>query len=148
MNIGIGRRSITPAAVMASLLLLGPASAQLQTGVALLSTSGSPSMASIISAAPEAGHVLKASKGNLYDAYVTTGATPGFLLIFDAISVPGDGAVTPTDCVPVGAGSWGGISYGPGLPEAFSTGITAAFSSTGCFTKTASATAFFHGRVQ
>jgi hypothetical protein len=102
----------------------------------------------IVSTSAEGGHVLKASGGNLYAVYVTTGATGGYLMVFNSATVPADGAVTPLECVNVPANQTIGISYGSGPPAVYSTGISAAFSTTGCFTKTASATAFFHGSVQ
>lgn len=102
----------------------------------------------VVSSSVESSHVFKASAGNLYSAYVTVGATAGFLLIFDATSAPVDGAVAPTQCVVAPANQTVSLSFNPGPPEVYSTGITAVFSSTGCFTKTASATAFFHGSVK
>lgn len=102
----------------------------------------------IVSAAAEGSHVLKTSGGQLYSLYVTTGATAGFLMTFNATSAPGDGAVTPVECVQVPANTTVSVSFGPGPPDAYATGITAVFSSTGCFTKTVSATAFFKARVQ
>lgn len=101
----------------------------------------------VVSASVETGHVLKASAGNLYAVYVTTGAAAGFLMTFNSTTVPAAGAVTPVDCVPVAANSSVSIAY-LDVPEAFSTGISAAFSTTGCFTKTDSATAFIHGNVK
>lgn len=102
----------------------------------------------IKSGAAEGTHVLKASPGTLYGLYVTTGATAGYLMTFNATSAPADGAVTPVDCVYVPATTTIALWWGPQPPEYFSTGISVAFSSTGCFTKTASATAFFHAMVQ
>ncbi len=100
----------------------------------------------VVSSAAESGHVFKASAGNLYAYQVTTGAAPGYVMLFNATSAPVDGAVTPVKCVAVPAGTTVGVSNNP--PEAFSTGITAVFSTTGCFTKTASATAMFSGDVK
>jgi hypothetical protein len=114
----------------------------------------SPSSASgigithIVSSAVESSHVLKSSAGNLYSVVVTTGATGGYLLIFNATSAPADGAVTPAACVPAVANFATSVSYAPGPPSVYSTGITAVFSTTGCFTKTASATAYFDGAIQ
>lgn len=102
----------------------------------------------VVSTAAEGGHVLKSSAGSLYGVYVTSGATAGYLMVFNATSVPGDGAVTPVECVPVPANSVVSLNYGPGPAAAFSTGITAVFSTTGCFTKTVSNTAFFQGFVK
>lgn len=100
----------------------------------------------VVSGAAEGSKVFKASAGNLYAYQVTTGASAGYVMIFNATSAPADGAVTPTKCVAVAANSTVGVSMNP--PEAFSTGITAVFSTTGCFTKTVSATAMFSGDVK
>jgi hypothetical protein len=100
----------------------------------------------VVSSTAEASKVFKASAGNLYAYQVTTGALAGYVMIFNTTSAPADGAVTPTKCVVVPAGATVGVSADP--PEYFSTGITAVFSTTGCFTKTASATAMFSGDVK
>ncbi len=78
---------------------------------------------------------------------MTTGATAGFLLIMDSATDPGNGAVTPIHCIQAPAGTTVGYSV-DGMPaEKFSTGVVTVFSTTGCFTETKSATAFFHARV-
>ncbi len=100
----------------------------------------------VVSTAAESSHVFKASAGNLYGYQVTAGAAAGYVMIFNATSAPVDGAVTPIKCVVVPANATVGVTADP--PEAFSTGITAVFSTTGCFTKTASATAMFSGDVK
>lgn len=117
------------------------------TVVIIPSSSSNAGLAPVVSAAAESSHVLKASPGNLYSVSVTIGGTAGYLLMFDATSAPVDGAVTPTQCVIVPASATVAISFDPAPPEVYATGITAVFSTTGCFTKTASATAFFHGSV-
>lgn len=101
----------------------------------------------VVSSAVENGHVLKASAGNFYRLAVTTGATAGYVMVFNSTTVPADGAVTPLLCRAVAANSSIEIDH-TGMPQRYSTGISAAFSSTGCFTKTASATAMFEGDVQ
>ena len=121
-------------------------------GVEIAPTAGAAAgITPVISAAAEANHILKAGAGNLYAAYATS-TVAGYLLIFNATTAPADGAVTPQNCIP-GALTQSGIyaasiSYNPGPAEVFTTGITASWSSTGCFTKTASATAFIHGSVK
>lgn len=102
----------------------------------------------VTSTTTESNHVLKGSAGNLYGVCVTTGATAGFLMVFNATSAPADGAVTPQEWIQIGTNSTQCLSYGSGPPSVYSTGITAVFSSTGPFTKTASATAAFVGRVK
>ena len=56
--------------------------------------------------------------------------------------------MTPTDCIAAPANATTSLFTSASPPEAFATGISIAFSSTGCFTKTASATVYFHGRVE
>lgn len=94
--------------------------------------------------------VLKASAGNLVHASITIGATSGYVMIHNATSAPGDGAVTPLVCVPVlSNGTFGSASFDFGLPgKYFSTGITAVFSTTGCFTQTLATAAFLNGSVK
>lgn len=105
----------------------------------------------VVSSVAESGHVLKGSAGNLYGLTVSIGASSGYVLLFNATSAPGDGGVTPVWCFPVtsnGTNGGVGVSWLPGPPLNFTTGITAVFSTTGCFTKTASATATFSGMIQ
>ena len=117
-------------------------------GIVVAPTSASAAgITPIVSASAEGSHVLKGSPGNLYSLYVTTGATSGYVMTFNATTAPAYGAVTPIECVPVFATSTLGLTFGSGPPDVYSTGITAVFSSTGCFTKTVSATAFFKARV-
>lgn len=97
-----------------------------------------------VSTAVESGRVLKASAGNLYGLNVTSGASAGFVLVFNSTTVPADGAVTPVKCYPLAANTGFDLNY-RASPVAFATGISVAFSTTGCFTKTASATAFISG---
>lgn len=102
----------------------------------------------IVSAAAESNRVLKASPGCLLAIYVTSGASAGFLMTFNSITVPADGASqTPINCVAVPANSSVGLNFAPQPPEFYSIGIAIAFSTTGCHTKTAS-NAFFHALVQ
>ena len=89
--------------------------------------------------------VLKASAGNLLSLACAPTAT-GYLMLFDATSAPADGAVAPKWVQPVFAN--GGASWSWSNPMSFATGVVAVFSSTGPFTKTASATAFISGQVQ
>lgn len=110
-------------------------------------SSANGAIAGVVSAAVEGSHVLKASAGNLYRVSITTGGTAGYLMVFNATTAPADGAVTPTMCRVIAANSTLSVTV-DGMPVRFSTGITAVFSSTGCFTKTISATAFIEGYVQ
>lgn len=102
----------------------------------------------VVSAAAEGSHVLKASGGCLISTYVYNSGAAAFLMIFNSATVPADGAVTPIECVPVASASYQFINFSPQPPEWFSTGISAAISTTGCFTKTVGSGAFFHALVQ
>lgn len=110
----------------------------------------SPSAAAVNAIAPSANAavnsalVLKASAGNLYGLNVVAGASAGFVMLFDATSAPGDGAVTPKYCLPLAANAGLDLNW-RSMPMSFATGITAVFSTTGCYSKTASATAFIGG---
>jgi hypothetical protein len=87
--------------------------------------------------------VMKTTGGFLYGVAVTPTAA-GYLMIFDQSTVPASGAVTPVICIQVSANVTTTLAYQI-LPESFGQGITAVFSSTGCFTYTPSAVAFMHG---
>ena len=100
------------------------------------------------SSALESSHVLKASAGNLYSLYVATTTASGWLMTFNATSIPADGAVTPVEAIQIPTNSAAAISFDGAPPDYYSTGIVAVFSTTGPFTKTASATAFFKWRVE
>lgn len=115
--------------------------------VASPSSSTASGITTVVSAAAEGSNVLKATPGNLYGLYVTSGASAGYLMVFNATSAPADGAVTPKHCIVVAANTTVAINNGD-IPDIYSTGIVAVFSTTGCFTKTVSATAFFSGRVK
>lgn len=114
-------------------------------------TSTTLSIAPDASTAAQSGRVLCTTSCNLYSIEVTslTATFTGYLMVFDAASVPSNGAVTPKHCWPVpGLGSVA-RDYRP-LPEKFTTGVAVAFSSNtaGCFTLTASTNAFFSGDVK
>ncbi len=104
------------------------------------------------STAVESGHVLKASAGNLYGVVVTS-TVNGVVMVFNSATVPGDGAVTPIYCIRLTPDSGGlgtaSISFLPGPPALFSTGISVAMSTgTNCANKAASATAWITGLVK
>lgn len=116
-----------------------------------------PSSSSLAGIAPSAtqaaasNSVLKGSAGILRSLTVTIGATAGWVMVFDATTLPGNGATTTTLkwCYPVNSdGTKGGIDKDWNTPLTFTTGITVGFSSTACNSLTASATAFFYGEVQ
>ena len=138
-------------ASLLSLVLIGQAFAQSQgpsgatTGP---SSSSGAGIAVVVSSAAESNHVMKASAGNFYGGYITTGASAGYLMMFNLTSAPTDGAVTPAACIYVPATTSMSLTGIATIPIYWSTGIVMVFSTTGCFTKTASATAYFSGMVQ
>lgn len=81
------------------------------------------------------------SPGYLQGVNVTSGASAGYVLVFDSTTVPADGAVTPARCVPLAANTGIELNW-RASPIMFRNGMVVVFSTTGCFTKTASATAF------
>jgi hypothetical protein len=103
---------------------------------------------SVSSTALEANHVITAFAGSLYSfevqADATLSAAAWWIMIYNATSAPADGTVTPIKCYQVPAGN-PGANYAFPNPIAFSTGIVIGVSTTGCFTKTASAHAFISG---
>jgi hypothetical protein len=94
------------------------------------------------------GMIIKPSPGCLLAAYVVNSTIAGFMMIFNSATIPADGAVTPIHCIPIGASSYQWINFAPQPPEFYSAGVSLAFSTTGCFTKTVSATLFMHAIVQ
>lgn len=117
------------------------------TAVAVAPTnSTNAAITPVVSASVGSNLVLKAGTGNLYRVTLVAGASAGFLMVFNATAAPADGAVTPQICRPVAANGVVDVLYD--IPNRFSTGITAVFSTTGCFTKTASATAYVEGLVE
>jgi hypothetical protein len=103
----------------------------------------------IVTAAAAASKILCAAACNVYGFEVTTGASAGTVYLFNATSLPGDGAVTPTKCYEVAANSSLVRDYRPGPPIRMSTGATVGFGTgTNCFSLANSATAFISGEAQ
>jgi hypothetical protein len=104
----------------------------------------------VMSSATESSHVMKSIPGALIAITVTIGAVSGWALVFDAIAAPSDGTVTPIWWLPVDSnGTNGYLTFSwADCPLKFVNGCIAVFSTTGPFTKTASATAAFSGQVQ
>lgn len=105
----------------------------------------------IVSAAAENNHVLKASAGTLFTVCaVNITTTPGYLIVLNSTTSPGDGAVTPLDVAPLPGSGSGCITLDPLQGHTYSTGITAVVTSAATpFTKTTGViTAFISGGVQ
>jgi len=116
---------------VAALALMSPAEAQ-------VTTTGAIPLAS-----PAIGSAwVVANRGVYVHRFAaTTTNVNGYLMAFDAPSAPADGPVTPVYCRPVAVNS--SVSLVFTVPARFNNGLTLVFSSTGCYTKTASATAYF-----
>lgn len=99
----------------------------------------------VVSAVLENSHVLKAGAGVFLGGHITTTTVGGYLMLFDSTTAPGDGAVTPIGCWVVSANSTAVVGANPGISVL--TGAVVVFSTTGPFTKTASATAYFSMQV-
>lgn len=131
-----------------------PAGAGIERQVVTIGLRGSgtadvfASVAGVTSAALEGSHVLLSGPGTLWDLDVVIGAVSGWLMLFDAVSAPADGAVVPALWVPIYSdGTQGYYQRSWRKGRAFATGITAVYSSTGPLVKTVSATALFSGLV-
>jgi hypothetical protein len=98
------------------------------------------------SAASASSYVMRIKPGGVMDFVVNTGATAGWLMLFDAVAEGADGAVAPKLAWQVPANST--LSYGWDPPLAVATGCVLTFSSTGPTTQTKSATCYFGGRVR
>jgi hypothetical protein len=96
--------------------------------------------------------VAKASAGKIkgfeVSADSTLAAAIWYVIVFDATSLPANGAITPAKCYqqPAGQTQMGG-TFGPG-GTTMGTGITIGVSTTGCFTQTASIHAFIAADYQ
>jgi hypothetical protein len=101
----------------------------------------------IASTALEGSHIFSALPINLYEMTVSAlTAEFAWLLVFDAIAVPADGAVTPLAALQSGGLTPVQITFG-GAPAAFVHGVVGVLSSTGLFVKTSGPTGFLSAQV-
>ena len=94
------------------------------------------------SASLEANHVFSGVPARVYSvsaSNISTGVA--WLLLFDAVGVPGDGAVTPVAAVQSVSPGFAQITFG-GAAAQVANGLVAVLSSTGPFVKTTSPTGF------
>ena len=95
----------------------------------------------VVTAAAASSKVISAFPARLRMVDVTTGASAGYVLVYDATAAPSDGTVTPVLCYKVAATSTYAWTYY--TPLKFNTGVVVAFSTgASCFAQTLSATAF------
>lgn len=133
--------------LLAALVFLTCGAAQAQTVILQPSQAPGIGIIPVVTAALTPGLIIKAAPGNLYSV-VVTGQTAGFLMTFNATTVPADGAVAPIDCVQVPANSTVSANFAPSPPEVFTVGIVAVLSSTGCYVKTALSALFLKALAQ
>lgn len=104
-----------------------------------------PAVAPVASGGIEAAHVLNAAPCSVGAIQVNTGATAGWLMLFDASSIPADGVVAPKKWWQIAINTTLDRTFTP--PLAMATGATLVFSATGPMTKTGSPTAVFSGET-
>lgn len=97
------------------------------------------------SAANASSLVLRSTPGGVDFIQANTAATPGWVLLRDAITEAADGAVTPVLGWQVAANSTFQIAFDP--PLRMVNGAVVTFSTTGPLTQTKSATCWFGGRI-
>lgn len=97
-----------------------------------------------VTSAAGSNQVVCGAACNLFGFSVTSGASAGTVYVFNATSLPSNGAVTPVKCYQIAATSTIGVTFTP--PIRLSTGATIGFGTgTNCFSLTASTTAFISG---
>lgn len=92
------------------------------------------------SAALEGSKVVSATPIIISGLVVTTSSTAGYLMVWNQATVPADGAVTPALCFYIPSSP---SSTGYAINFKGSTAASIAFSTTGCYSKTISATVTF-----
>lgn len=108
-----------------------------------------------VSPASASSFLFSSPSKSLASLTVVAGASAGFVLVFDATSLPVNGAVASCAgaatarpclmwCAPVVANGY--VDRQWNSPMSFSAGVLVAFSTTGCNTLTASATAQIFGQ--
>ena len=101
----------------------------------------------VSSTVAESCHVFATRPVNLYSYLVSNAATAGWIMVFDAAAAPADGTVSPTlPAQNVASNGTGQLSTFQ--PVAFGTGLVICYSTTGPFSKTASATAAIGAQFQ
>lgn len=117
--------------------LAGPASAQFDV---------TRSTATVATTVAASSIVVRTNAGGFMSAYgEDAAAAAGWLMAFNAVAAPADGAVTPLAVCHAAAATGCTINMSPGVPV--TTGLVLVWSSTGPFTKTA-ATAYIEVQYQ
>lgn len=109
-----------------------------------------------VSAATVSNFLFTSPNKALLSLTAVVGASAGFLMVLDAASIPANGAVASCTnaaaarpcvmwCAPIAANGY--LERQWNTPMAFTTGVLAVYSTTGCASLTASATAQFFGEA-
>lgn len=109
-----------------------------------------------VSAASASSFLFTSPNKSLASLTAVVGASAGFLMVLDAASLPANGAIASCTnaaatrpcimwCMPVAAN--GSADRQWNSPMSFTTGVLAVYSTTGCASITASATAQFFGEA-
>ncbi len=119
-----------------------------QDGKLQVSNDGGNTVVTARSTAYGSSLLVKSGPGRLFSFTAYATAT-GWVLPFDALTCPADGAVAPLlpTIAYVAANSTLSVDFGI-APLSFTTGLVLCYSTTGPFTKTASTTAVFSAQVQ
>lgn len=141
------RKFLACLGIAALLALPVEASAQAISGVGLPSPQTTTPCTAVSTTALAASLVVNAAPAKIcgfeVQADSTLSAAAWYIMVFNATSLPADGAVTPIKCYPMAAGTTGYAAAFSTGGTSFGTGITIGVSTTGCFTKTASTHALF-----
>jgi hypothetical protein len=132
-------------AAIQAVALTDSAGSEYGTGAPLPVSASSTPVTPIATSVVASSLVLSAAPTTFRGANVTSGASAGYVMLFDEIFAPADGTVTPVKTWVIAANSTIEVGYDPGL--VMQVGAVLVFSTTGPYTKTASATAFISGEV-
>lgn len=127
------------------LALLAPAPLAAQTTV---QQNGSPSVCGSVCGAAN-GTLLISGVGQVQGVNAVNGATAGYAVLYDAATIPADGALTPALirwCIPIAVNT--GVSTPFQAPIQFYYGLTFFVSSTSCTTKAAVSYGFVNVQVR
>lgn len=131
--------------LLGALLTAWGLGAQAQTTSIGGTTTSLGGLGHVVTATAASNKVVLGRPGNLYSVGVTVGGAAGFLLVYDALTAPADGTVTPVLCVAAPANTTTQYRWAPGPALRVTTGAVVVFSTgANCFSQTA-ATAFLWG---
>jgi len=134
---------VTQGASVPNSFCFGPMGGTYTFNGAVTATVPVPAIAPQVSADSVSNFVPTAAGKTLFGFTVKNTSTAGWVVVFDATSLPSNGAAAPKVCFALAANT--SVTYIAPVPMLFATGITLGYSSTSCDSITASATAKFSG---